>query len=233
MDNFDLKKYLAENRFQPVFYDINDADEIDFSESDEVSFIFNDDSYETDSDSWEDERFTITVDIDIIKNFLYDQSKNEITIPVLNGDGIIKLDKEDAESIMDSFYGNYPYLDPTSPEYEGPGGFSLNEAEGNDLYYTAGEMISQVGLFTQEKADELEAEGRGNLNRFLDTPEEKSELIKISEEYKNYLAKVKATMDALVNDPMYQVAVGDVGGQYRDKGVGATLEKAYMRSKNI
>ena len=107
----------------------------------------------------------------------------------------------------------------------------LNEAEGNDLYYTAGEMISQVGLFTQEKADELEAEGGGNLYRFFDTPEQKTELIKISEEYKNYLAKVKATMDALVNDPMYQVAIGDVGGQYRDKGVGATLEKAYMRSK--
>jgi len=92
-------------------------------------------------------------------------------------------------------------------------------------------MISQVGLFTQEKADELEAEGRGNLYRFFVTPEEKEELIKISEEYKNYLAKVKATIDALVNDPMYQVAVGDVGGQYRDKGVGATLEKAYYRSK--
>jgi hypothetical protein len=109
----------------------------------------------------------------------------------------------------------------------------LNEAEGNDLYYTAGEMISQVGLFTQEKADELEAEGKGNLYRFFDTPEEKSELIKISEAYPAYLAKVKAMMDELINDPMYQVAVGDVGGQYRDKGVGTTLEKAYMRSKNI
>ena len=107
----------------------------------------------------------------------------------------------------------------------------LNEAEDNDLYYTAGEMISQVGLFTQEKANELEAEGGGNLNRFFDTPEEKAELIKISEEYKNYLAKVKATMDELVNDPMYQVAVGDVGGKYRDKGPGETLEKAYYRSK--
>ena len=129
MDNFDLRKYLKENKFQPVFYDIKVADEIDFSESDEVSFIFNDDSYETDSDSWEDERFTITVDIDIIKNFLYDQSKNEITIPVLNGDGIIKLDKKDAESIMDSFYENYPDLNPTSSEYEGPGGFGLNESK--------------------------------------------------------------------------------------------------------
>ena len=109
----------------------------------------------------------------------------------------------------------------------------LNEAEGNDLYYTAGEMISQVGLFTQEKADELEAEGRGNLNRFFNTPEEKAELIKISEAYPAYLAKVKAMMDELINDPMYQVAVGDVGGKYRDRGLGETLQKAYMRSKNI
>ena len=107
----------------------------------------------------------------------------------------------------------------------------LNEAEGNDLYYTAGEMISQVGLFTQENADRLEAEDRGNLYRFFDTPEEKTELIKISEEYKNYLAKVKATMDELVNDPMYKVAIGDVGGKYRDRGPGETLQKAYYRSK--
>jgi hypothetical protein len=121
------KAKLNEEEFQPIFYDINNADELDFSESDEVSFIFNDDSYENDSDSWEDGRFKITVNIDIIQKFLYDQSKNEITIPVLDGDGIIKLTKEDAESIMDSFYGNYPHLDPTNPDYEGPGGFGLNE----------------------------------------------------------------------------------------------------------
>ena len=109
----------------------------------------------------------------------------------------------------------------------------LNEAEDNDLYYTAGQMISQVGLFTQKKAAELEADDRGNLYRFFDTPEEKTELIKISEAYPAYLAKVKATMDELINDPMYRVAVGDVGGKYRDRGPGETLEKAYYRSKNI
>ena len=109
----------------------------------------------------------------------------------------------------------------------------LNEAEGNDSYLTAGEMISQVGLFTRELADKLEAEERGNLYRFFDIPEQKEELIKISEEYKNYLAKVRSTMDELINDPMYQVAVGDAGGRYRDKGPGATLEKAFYRSKNI
>ena len=109
----------------------------------------------------------------------------------------------------------------------------LNEAEDNDLYYTAGQMISQVGLFTQNKAAELEADDRGNLYRVFDTPEEKTELIKISEAYPAYLAKVKATMDELINDPMYRVAVGDVGGKYRDRGPGETLEKAYYRSKNI
>jgi hypothetical protein len=75
----------------------------------------------------------------------------------------------------------------------------LNEAEGNDLYKTAGQMISQVGLFTQKNADELEAEGRGNLYRFFNTPEEKAELIKISEGYKDYLAKVKAMMGELID----------------------------------
>jgi hypothetical protein len=106
----------------------------------------------------------------------------------------------------------------------------LNEAEGTDLYYDAGQMISQVGLFTRENADKLEAEGDG-IDRWYNTPEEKEELIKISEGYKDYLAKVKATFDELMNDPMYRVAVGDVGGKYRDRGPGETLEKAYMRSK--
>jgi hypothetical protein len=101
----------------------------------------------------------------------------------------------------------------------------LNEAEGIDLYKTAGQMISQVGLFTQEIADELEAENRGNLYRFFNTPEEKAELIKISEAYPAYLAKVKAMMDELMSDPMYQVASGDA----RDKV--NPLEKAYYRAK--
>jgi hypothetical protein len=107
----------------------------------------------------------------------------------------------------------------------------INEAEGTDLYYDAGQMISQVGLFTRENADKMDAEGDGNLGRFYDTPEEREELIKISEGYKDYLAKIKATFDELMNDPMYRVAVGDVGGKYRDRGPGETLEKAYMRSQ--
>ena len=109
----------------------------------------------------------------------------------------------------------------------------LNEAEGNDSYYTAGEMISQVGLFTQKNADEMEADGSGNLYRFFDTPEERAELIKISEAYPAYLAKVKAMMDELMNDPMYQVAVGDIGGKYGNKLPGEILQKAYSRSQKF
>ena len=88
-------------------------------------------------------------------------------------------------------------------------------------------MISQVGLFTREKADELEAEGRGNLYRFFKTPEEKEELIRISESYLGYLAKVKEEVGNLMSDPMYQVAVGDAGRNDNP------LEKAYYRAKNI
>ena len=109
----------------------------------------------------------------------------------------------------------------------------LTEVKGNDLYYTAGEMISQVGLFTQKNADEMEADGSGNLYRFFDTPEERAELIKISEAYPAYLAKVKTMMDELMNDPMYQVAVGDVGGKYGNKLPGEILQKAYSRSQKF
>ena len=107
----------------------------------------------------------------------------------------------------------------------------INEDEGRDLYTVAGEMISQVGLFTQENADELEAEGKGNLYRFFKTPEEREQLIKISEAYPADVAKVKTIMDELMSDPMYQVAVGDVGGGRSPKTTGETLEKAYNRSK--
>lgn len=102
----------------------------------------------------------------------------------------------------------------------------LNEAEDKNLYKTAGEMISQVGIFTQKNADKLEAEGRGNLYRFFDTPEEKAELIRISEEYLEYLAKVKATLEPLMADPLYYVAVGDTGR------MGNPLGQAYYRAKN-
>ena len=103
----------------------------------------------------------------------------------------------------------------------------LNEAEDKNLYKTAGEMISQVGLFTQKNAKKLEAYGGGNLGRFFNTPEEKAELIRISEEYLEYLAKVKATLEPLMADPFYQVAVGDT-----DRG-GDPLGQAYYRAKNM
>jgi len=109
----------------------------------------------------------------------------------------------------------------------------IKEDSNTDLYATAGEMISQVGLYTQDNADKLKGANHGNLHRFFDTPEQKAKLIEISEAYKEYLVKVKTVLDDLQKDPMYQVAVGDARGQYRNIGVGATLEKAYSRAKDI
>jgi len=106
----------------------------------------------------------------------------------------------------------------------------LAEDSKNDAYLTAGEMISQVGLYTQQNAESLKSSKSGNLYRFFNTPQEEAEIIKVSEEYKGYLAKLKAAVDALTKNPLYQVAVGDAGGRYRDRGIGATIEKAYNRS---
>lgn len=122
------REKLKENNMQPIMIDADEAIELDFSESDEVSLIFDTPEYEGENnDAWEDLRFSVSIDIDTIQKFLRDQSKIEITVPVLDGYGIVKLDKDYAESIMDSFYGNYPHLDPTDPDYEGTDGFGLNE----------------------------------------------------------------------------------------------------------
>lgn len=122
------REKLKENNMQPIMIDADEAIELDFSESDEVSLIFDTPEYEGENnDVWEDLRFSVSIDIDTIQKFLRDQSKIEITVPVLDGYGIVKLDKDYAESIMDSFYGNYPHLDPTDPDYEGTDGFGLNE----------------------------------------------------------------------------------------------------------
>ena len=124
------REKLKENNMQPIMIDADEAIELDFSESDEVSLIFDTPEYEGENnDVWEDLRFSVSIDIDIIQKFLRDQSKTEITVPVLDGYGIVKLDKDYAESIMDSFYGNYPHLDPTDPDYEGGYGFGLNEED--------------------------------------------------------------------------------------------------------
>lgn len=107
----------------------------------------------------------------------------------------------------------------------------LAEDSKNDAYLTAGEMISQIGLYTQQNADKRKADKSRDYQRFsINTPQEEAEIIKISEEYKGYLAKLKAAVDALTKNPLYQVAVGDAGGRYRDRGIGATIEKAYYRS---
>jgi hypothetical protein len=218
-DNFDLKKYLAENKLmQEASSKINMND---------VYFILK--TYKFNPRIIDGNRITGIKTIDF---GTYDEKTGEDA-------GMLRIDSEGAIYGQDNWgmdiENENEILDAidqyrkNQKDLENP----LNEAEGKDLYYTAGEMISQVGLFTQEKAAKLEADDSGNLYRFFNTPEEKTELIKISEEYKNYLAKVKATMEALINDPMYRVAVGDVGGKYRDRGPGETLEKAYMRSKNI
>ena len=122
------REKLKENKMEPIMIDADEAIEIDFSEGDEVSLIFDTPEYEGENnDAWEDLRFSVSIEIDTIQKFLRDQSKTEITVPVLDGYGIVKLDKDYAESIMDSFYGNYPHLDPTDPDYEGGYGFGLNE----------------------------------------------------------------------------------------------------------
>ena len=218
-DNFDLKKYLAENKLlQDPPLKINMGD---------VYLILK--TYKFNPEITDGNRITGIKSIDF---GTYDEKTGEdagrLSVDsngVVYGQDLWGTNIKSADEILDAI----DHYRRDQKDLENP----LNEAEDNDPYYTVGQMISQVGLFTQKKADELEADDRGNLYRFFDTPEEKTELIKISEAYPAYLAKVKATMEALINDPMYRVAVGDVGGKYRDRGPGETLEKAYMRSKNI
>ena len=107
------------------------------------------------------------------------------------------------------------------------------DVSSNDLHITAGEMISQVGLYTKKNAAKLKSSTNSNLYRFFDTPRQEAQLIKISEDYKKYLKKVQKAIDELTNDPMYQVAIGDAGGRVRDRGIGETLEKAYYRFNDI
>jgi hypothetical protein len=119
---------LVENGISPIIINADDAIEWDFSDEDKVTFIFDTPEYDEENrNEWEDFRDSIPVDISIIQKFLLNQSKNEITIPVLDGLGIMNLDRDYAKSIMDSFYENHPHLDPTNPDYEGSFGFGLNE----------------------------------------------------------------------------------------------------------
>jgi hypothetical protein len=100
----------------------------------------------------------------------------------------------------------------------------------SDLYSIAGEMISQVGLFTQANAEKSKGNKYANLNRFYNTnnPEQESQLIAISEKYPEYTQKVKKYIDELVNDPMFKVAQGDSGGD-----VFKSLQLAYERNKEF
>jgi len=196
MDNFDLKKYLAENKLNEAEKEINPITKKKFdnllalaekavaNKDMETLYKIYNKGLNTGSKGW-----SYFIDSLVDKG-----------LARIDDRGMLKFNLEES---------------------------NLNEAGGKDLYNTAGQMISQVGLFTQENADEMEADGSGNLYRFFDTPEERDELIKISEGYKTYLAKVKAMMDELMSDPMYQVAKGDAGRNENP------LEKAYYRAKNI
>lgn len=231
MDNFDLKKYLAENKllkegFQKPEEDSNieSLKKRYWSETPENLETI---ALKQDSKVWVIGSPEFDADAIQLGDYIKFPTDSQPTL-------VFKADEKSVNADYDSAeYSKYNRSLLNKMNREESSGNSLNEAKDDSLYYTAGEMISQVGLFTQEKADELEAEGGGNLYRFFNTPEQKAELIKISEEYKNYLAKVKAMMDELINDPMYKVAVGDIGGKYRDRGPGETLQKAYMRAKNI
>ena len=134
----DLKKYFTTNDLQlkeeynNTELNLNDADEFDFSEQDEVTFIYNSPLDFDYYDNWKDERLKFSIPIETIRGLLYNQSLTQIEVPIIiynpndptkdiNGKTI--LDKKTAESIMDSYYENYP--DAMS--------FSMNEAKKETL----------------------------------------------------------------------------------------------------
>jgi len=121
-------KGLKEN--QNININLEDAVEWDFSESDEVMFIYDIESLNIDPDNWDDERIKFSIPVQTIKNLLYNTLKNQETISLTaygiedeNSNYITVLDKDTAYSIMDSYYENYP--DELS--------FGLNEAQKETL----------------------------------------------------------------------------------------------------
>lgn len=225
MDNFDLRKYLAENKLLKEGFQKPEED----SNIETLKKRYGNETpedLETIASKQDFKVWTIGspgFDAEAI------QLGDYIKFPMDKQPTLVwKADEKSVNADYDSAeYSKYNRSLLSKMNREASSDNSLNEAEGNDLYKTAGQMISQVGLFTQKNADEMEADGSGNLYRFFDTPEERDELIKISEGYKAYLAKVKAMMGELMSDPMYQVAVGDASRNENP------LEKAYMREKNI
>lgn len=222
MNNFDLKKYLIENKITTNSQMINEVDNTALMEiAKAVAKYYRDTDINiqdvTNDDLAEDLEKYIINDVD---------NKDNQALKTAYEQLMSQPFKEKKKNI-DKIWNLVEKIQSKKSQ-------TINEeVEGKDLYYTAGEMIGQVGLFTQEKADELEAEGTGNIYRFFDTPEERTELIKISEAYPAYLAKVKAMMDELMNDPMYQVAVGDANVKFKNKGPGEILQKAYERAQKF
>ena len=99
----------------------------------------------------------------------------------------------------------------------------LNEANNDiDLFEFVGKMIIQNGLLTREKYDEIERRGDTHPESILMA--NKEAIIKISEEYQDYLDKVGKVIGELKNDPLYKVAVADAGRNHNP------LELAYWRA---
>lgn len=98
---------------------IDDADEWDFSESDEVTFIYDRPGQDFDNEyDWNENRLKFSIPISTVKKLIYNQGHTQIKVPievynldVYEGNPVKSttvLDKNTAESIMDSYYGNYP-----------------------------------------------------------------------------------------------------------------------------
>jgi len=101
----------------------------------------------------------------------------------------------------------------------------LNEASNDvDLFNFVGKNILQGGLFTREKVEKIESEGNTNPESILML--NKEAIIKISEDYINYLNKVEKMIGELKNDPLYKVAVADAGSKHDP------LDLAYWRATN-
>lgn len=108
------------NENQEIEINLEDVEEWDFSEPDEVMFVYDIQSSDSHPNmSWADNRIKFGLSIDNVKNLLYNQSKVQEKMPLepygiedKNIDWVINLDKKTAEGIMDSYYGNYPDENP-------------------------------------------------------------------------------------------------------------------------
>jgi len=117
-----LLEVLKEN--QNININLNDADEWDFSEPDEIMFVYDVELLNIDPNKWGDNRIKFSIPVQTVKDLLYNQSRNQekvfldvYGIDDKNSNWVAILDKDTASSIMDSYYENYPNERP----------FELNE----------------------------------------------------------------------------------------------------------